>query len=207
MTKPGCHAPTTIYEVNMYWILSNELADDDKDADLSGETNIELGGTITFEKGLSNSKLTIPDIVLTLDSDRRIGRMTDHLSISEVYGLTFSSRLRELLERIGVDNIEYCNLEIVDPRTGAKYSDYKIANVIGRVDCVDKEKSDLEYYDSGNIKYINKMIIDESKIPSELRIFRLAGMAVLPLVHQSVKDAITEAGITGCVFYKPEEYH
>ncbi len=190
----------------MYWILANELEDEDKDADLSGETGIELGGTVTFDEGVSNSKMRIPDITLTLDADSRIGRMTDNLAITEVYGLVFSSRLRELLDSLGIDNIEYYNLEMVDPRTGEKFSDYKIANVVGLADCVDREKSDLKYFDDGDIKRIRKLVLDESRIPSKLRIFRLAGRTILTLVHRSVKEAIEKAGISGCVFYKPEEY-
>lgn len=191
----------------MYWIFANELMDEDNDADLSGEVNIELGGAITFDEGVSNSKISIPDIVLTLDSDSRIGKMTDRLAITELYGLVFSSRLRELLARIKVENIEYYNLDILNPKNGIKYSDYKVANVVGLVDCIDIEKSDLKYFDDGDIKRIRKMFLNESKIPPELRIFRLAKRPILTVVHQSIKDAITDAGMTGCVFYKPEEYH
>jgi hypothetical protein len=191
----------------MYWILANELVDEDNDADLSGEANIDLGGAITFDEGISTSRLSIPDIILTLDSDSRIGRMTDYLAITELYGLVFSLRLRELLEEMGVNNIEYYNLDIVNPRNGDKYSDYKIANVVGLVDCIDTERSDLKYFDDGDIKRIRKMYFDESRIPPDLRIFRLAKRSILTVVHQSIKDAITEAEITGCVFYKPEEYH
>ncbi len=190
----------------MYWILSNELVDEDKDAGLSGKPDIKLGGKITFDEGVSNLKKKVPDITLTLDGDSRVGRMTDHLSIDELYGLVFSSRLRELLDSLGIKNIEYYNLEIVNPRNGKKFSDYKIANVVGLADCVDEEKSDLEYFQDGDIKFVNRMVFDESKIPGELRIFRLAKMTVLPVIHQSVKDAIENARLTGCLFYHPEDY-
>lgn len=190
----------------MYWIFTNRLVDQDNDADLSGETNIELGGQLSFEEGVSNAGIKIPKITLTLDSDSHLGNMTDHLSISETYGLVFSSRLRELFGNIGVENIEYYDFEIVNPKNGKKYSDYKIANVVGLVDCVDTEKSDLKYFDDGDIKRIRKMFLDESKIPPELRVFRLTKMPIVTVVHQSIKDAITEAGITGCVFRRPEEY-
>ncbi len=191
----------------MYWILANELEDEDKDADLSGETSIELGNTLTFDEGVSNAEVPVPDIVLTLDGDSRMGRMTDCLAITEIYGLVFSSRLRELLDSIGINNIEYYKLEIVNPRSGKKFSDYYIANVVGLVDCVDREKSELKYFDDGDIKRIRKLVLDQSRIPSKLRIFRLAKRTILTVVHQSVKEVIESAGLTGCVFYRPEEYH
>ncbi|NHN24089.1 hypothetical protein FIA58_000235 [Flavobacterium jejuense] len=112
----------------------------------------------------------VPKIVLTLNNDSRKGNMTDHLSIDEACDLVFSKRLRDLLQNIAVDNIQYFDLDIVDPKTNNIYTDYKIANVVGLVDCVDKNESDLKYFNS-------------------------------------VKDAVVNAGITGCVFYKVEEYH
>lgn len=85
--------------------------------------------------------------------------------------------------------------------------DYKIASIVGVADCVDKEKSNLTYFDDGDIKLIKKLVLDYSKIPSNLKIFRLINDRTLPLVHQSIKDAIVGSGMTGCVFYRPEEFH
>jgi len=190
----------------MYWILSNEFVDEYNDADLSGDVNLDLGDEISFDVGVPVNP-TLSKIVLTLDDDSRMGNMTDHLSISEVYGLIFSARLRELLSGMMVNNIQYFEFDIIDVRENRIYTDYKIANVVGLVDCIDKDKSDLKYFDSGNIKRIKKLVLDESKIPSELKIFRLLKDSTLPIVHQSIKDAIDDAGITGCLFYRIEDFH
>lgn len=191
----------------MYWILANELVDEDNDAFLRGETDFELGGEVSFEEGVSHSSIKIPKITFSVNNKSQFGNMTDRLVITAAYGLVFSTRLEKLLNGKGVDNIEYYDFEIVNPKSGQKYSDYKIANVVGLVDCVDEGKSDLKYFDDGEIKRINKLVLDESKIPQELRIFRLAKRPILTVVHQSIKEVIVEAGITGCVFYKPEEYN
>jgi len=190
----------------MYWILSNEFVDEGSDADLSGDINLDLGDEISFDNGVPITS-SIPKIILTLDSDSRMGKMTDHLSIDEVCGLVFSAQLCELLHNSMVDNIQYFDFDIVNPKNNNTYTNYKIANVVGLVDCVDKEKSDLTFYDSGTIEFIDKLVLDESKIPPELKIFRLANRATLIVMHKSIKDAILDAGITGCVFYKVEDYH
>ncbi|MCF6323059.1 MAG: hypothetical protein L3J89_01835 [Gammaproteobacteria bacterium] len=189
----------------MYWILSNEFVNEDNDADLSGDVNLDLGGEISFDDGIPVTA-SIPKIILTLNSDSHMGEMTDHLSIDEVCGLVFSARLCELLHKVMVDNIQYFDFDIISPKDSKIYTNYKIANVVGLVDCVDKDKSDLTFYDSGTIEFIDKLVLDETKIPLELKIFRLLNRTTLPVVHQSVKDAILNAGITGCLFYKPEEY-
>ncbi len=34
----------------MYWILSNEFVDEDNDADLTGDINLDLGDEISFDE-------------------------------------------------------------------------------------------------------------------------------------------------------------
>lgn len=189
----------------MYWILSNEFVDEDHDADLSGDVNLDLGDEISFMNGVSVIS-SVPKVTMTLNNDSRIGVMTDHLSIAEVYGLVFSSRLRQLMKNLMVNNIQYFDFEIVSPKNNKIYTDYKIANIVGLADCVDKDNSDIKYFNSGSIKRIRKLVLDESKIPPELKIFRLANDTSTPIIHQSIKDAILNSGITGCLFYKAEEY-
>ncbi len=188
----------------MYWVLSNEFVDEDNDAELTGD--ISLSDDTSFDDGVMLD-IFIPKITLTLNNDSRMGNMTDHLSIDEARGLVFSTRLRKVLNNNAVDNIQYFDFDIVSPKSNNVYTDYKIANIVGLVDCVDKNKSDLKYFNSGNIKRIRKLVLDESKIPPELNVFRLSNRSTLTIVHQCVKDAVVNAGITGCVFYKVEEYH
>ena len=77
---------------------------------------------------------------------------------------------------------------------------------LGSPDCVDQEASDLEYYDDGDIEFIDKLVLSEDKIPAELDIFRLEKRTTLVIVRQKLKDAIVDAGMTGFVFYNPEDY-
>lgn len=189
----------------MYWILSRELVDEDNDADISGNIDFELGGDISFRRGES-VPIPIPKILLTMSDNCHIGRLTDHLSITETTGLVFSSKFRELLKILRVENIQYFDFEMLNPEDGSRYTDYKIANIVGHVDCVDKERSDLKYWENGNIKRVRKLVLDESRIPPELKIFRLSSRRILTVVHESIRNAIISAGITGCVFYKPENY-
>src|SRR5690554_3078445 len=106
-----------------------------------------------------------------------------------------------------VPNIQMFPLEIIDPKSKEKYKDYKIANVVGLVSCIDENKSDLDYFDDGDIEFINKLVLKESKVPSDLDIFRLRERPTLVIVSDVLKTAIEGSGMTGCVFAKPEDYH
>jgi len=100
----------------MYWIFSNELADEDNDACLSGDVNLELGGDISFKRGEVVSGIPVPKIEFVLNDDSQAGNMTDSLSITELYGLVFSARLQNFLNDLMVNNIQYFDLDIIDPK-------------------------------------------------------------------------------------------
>lgn len=190
----------------MYWILSNELVNEESDANLSGSFSTDFGNEIAFDEGEA-MPLPISKATFKLDNADPIGNLTDHLSVDEVPGLIFSARLRELLHNLMVTNIQYVDLDLLDTSNSVISDSYKIANIVGVADCVDREKSNLTYFDDGDIKFIKKLVLDYSMIPSDLKLFRLANDRTLPLVHQTIKNAIVGSGITGCVFYRPEEFH
>jgi hypothetical protein len=189
----------------VYWILSNELVDEDRDADLSGSFSTELGDDISFDDG-EKIPFSITKAIYKL-TDPLQGDLTDHLSIDEIPGLVFSDRLCQLFHNMMITNLQYFPLTIINASKDEVCEGYNIVNILGVVDCVDRVASDLEYFDSGDIEFVNKLVLDETKIPSELDIFRLAGRTTMVIVSQVVKDAIIGAGMTGCVFYKPEDYH
>ncbi len=188
----------------MYWVLLNERFDEDNDADLSGDANLELGGDISFEEGVSTADPSEYNIEFAINDDSQMGRMTDRLGIAEVYGFVFSPRLRNLLANLVVENTQYIDLVIANPKRSDVLKEYKVANIVR---LVDKEESDPKYYSDGEVGPIRGPILDESRIPKEMEVFRLKDWTILPIVRERIKDAILNAGITGRASYGVEEYH
>lgn len=188
----------------MYWILSNELADEDRDADLRGAFTTSSGRDVSFDDGVSVAA-AVAHASYTLTAPLR-GRLCDHLGAGEIPGPVFSDRLCSLLQDLGITNLEYVPLTLADPFAGTTRTGYRIANVIGVVDCIDRQASELELFDDGDIEFIDRLVLDPARIPSGLDIFRLAGRTTLVIVSRRLKDAIADAGMTGCVFYRPEDY-
>lgn len=187
----------------MYWILSNELVDEDLDADLCGTFSTEPDD-MGFDDG---EALPVPVKGTYTPTSRPRGNWTDHLSVGEIPGLVFSGRLCRLLQDMMLTNLQYFPLHIAHAPDGATGEGYWIVNVVGVVDCVDREASDLEYFKDGDIEFVNRLVLDEGKIPPGLDIFRLAGRSTLVVVSQTLKDAIVGAGMTGFVFRKPEDHN
>lgn len=188
----------------MYWLLSNELVDEDRDADLSGNFTTNLGDDMSFDDG-EQIPFPITQAIYSLMEPLN-GRLTDHLSISEIPGLVLSNKVCQLLESLKISNFQRFPLTIFDTEKKEIAGGYSIVNVIGVVDCVDQDVSDLEYYDDGDIEFIDKLVLKEENIPEGADIFRLARRTTLVIVSQKLKDAIEQAAMTGFVFYKPEDY-
>ncbi len=188
----------------MYWVLSNELVDEDNDADLSGVLSSNKGLVVEFNEGVP---ITVPVGPFTFTVSEPIqGNLTDHLSITEVRGLVFSTAVLQILDTLGVKNIQTYDLTIVDTKGKRTITDYKIVNVADAIDCIDHDQSDLEYFDSGNVMFIDQLQLDESKIPPELHIFRVNRSLTTVVISDKLKKAIEAQKLTGFVIYKPEEY-
>lgn len=115
-----------------------------------------------------------------------------------------SLELIHALQSAGVDNLQIFNAAVNDPDTKITYDQYKAINIVGVVSAADNQKSDsanLGIDNSGMIDtFFHNLVLDESKIPGNLRLFRLAESVTDIIVHQKVRDAIEKAGITDIEF-------
>jgi hypothetical protein len=112
--------------------------------------------------------------------------------------------VRQVLDGIGVDNIQYFAAVLTDPESGKRYTNYKAFNIIGLVRAADMKRSKLMGTSNsfpGNVDF-DALVIDEAKARG-LLLFRLAEKVSAIVVHEKVKAAIEGAGIPGFVFYGP----
>jgi len=115
----------------------------------------------------------------------------------------FSRRFIDALSSLGVDNIEYFEADVLDTFTDQKL-DYCAVNILGKINAVDKDNSDLIMV-GGNMIDVEKMVLDESKI-QEHKIFMLGEFPMLIVVHKSIKEIVEKQGFTGFMFFSEAEY-
>ena len=109
----------------------------------------------------------------------------------------FSSKAVKVLSEIMGENVEYL------PVTG-EASKFTIVNVIKLIDALDREKSNLEYFDDGRIFNYTKLVLDSKKL-SEDNIFKLVEFPRTDIiVSDKFKDAVEKAGLKGFAFEKVE---
>lgn len=187
----------------MYWIWKSLRADDDE-ARIEGRPDAigQLG--VRFDEG-ARIQVAVPPIRIVRDEDSQ-GRLTDNQLAPGTTGLLFSSRLRQLLASNGVQNIDYYPVEIENSLDATRSDDYQLANLIGRVGCVDFDKSELQMHPrTGSVEFIDSLALDETKI-GQLRMFRTAEHAQVIVVHEDVRNACVAASVTGVVFFRPEDF-
>jgi hypothetical protein len=108
----------------------------------------------------------------------------------------FSDRVVKTLTDAGVDNIDTYAAEILDPRSGKTWRDYKAANVIGLVECVDMKKSKYDRSSSFPMIEFERIVLNEKKV-KQARMFRLAENPSFILVSEPVKKAFDDGNWVG----------
>jgi hypothetical protein len=145
----------------MYYILTSAVENDREDAILEGNSIYLDRIECSFQEGilLPSEDIETP-ILFTIDEFTLRGIMTDHLNINDIPGPVFSLRVKSLLEKMGLKNLQYFQLTLRDEfPNGEKgnerddkrkeiieYKNFFITNVLGLVDCVDHKKSVLDYF-------------------------------------------------------------
>lgn|GEM_PF-5777200 len=193
-----------------YYILDRRSITE-KDIDLAGTTfdsNKEVVKDIFFE-GTSLVKKVNAPFTVVLD-DRR-----------SVYS-------KILLDKIAIDTNETGAVLLISPKAQAIFTkldlpvefisviikgkklqlnDYKFVNVLGRINCTDKKKSNLKYLEENVIWRYYSLVLDENKIPKGTDIFLLGeDVTMMVVVSENVKKAVEDAKLTGFNFIKPENY-
>lgn len=144
--------------------------------------------------------ITIPE------EESDVNFMPDNFLGMEINTFVFNQRVRKMLEACQVDNIQYFPVRIINKGTGEIFDDYKIANIIGIIDCIDYDKSNISWHSENSISFIKGMTIDPEKVKDAPLVFRIKGYPLVAAMHNSLKTALEENDISGINFVKPEKF-
>lgn len=133
------------------------------------------------------------------------GIMKDNIVAHGLNGLLFNYKVKDVLDELDVNNMQYFDVELVD-NSDVITLGYMIGNIVGHYDCIDYEKSSLILNSSGRIRGIDSLSFKEidDEIPS---IFRISTFLPLIVVSDKVKNNLEMNKVTGVVFYNPEDFY
>ncbi len=122
--------------------------------------------------------------------------------------LVASQRLQTVFESAGEGKIEFLPIQLMNHRGKIESDQYAIVNVLDVIDCMNHNESIVEYssLDPEELITIKKLVLDESKIPPQIHLFRLKQDKTLSIVSDSVKSRVEEEELTGMMFIPVEKY-
>lgn len=144
---------------------------------------------------------------LEYELDPRYPGSLDPLSEEDVPIMSLD--LARILQDAGVDNIEYFEATIHEPRSGRTLKNYTVFNVVGLVSGADMKASEFMVEPSPDAPMdvdFEKLVLDPSRIPPDLLVFRLASAGRPIVVHGKVRQAMESAGIEGVRFFEAGEW-
>ena len=115
--------------------------------------------------------------------------------------------LIEALQAAGVDNLQFFDAIVEEPKTGTKRTDYKAFNIVGTVAAADMGKSVLMGTSDSKMIDVDfeSLMIDETKA-SPFLLFRLAESVSAIIVSEVVKNEVERRNIPGMDFFDPADW-
>jgi hypothetical protein len=123
--------------------------------------------------------------------------------------LLVSGRLRQFLEQHAPGSrIEFLPTRLRSAKGKLLEEPFFVANPIGSVACMDAGKSDVQWspISKDQVFRFRRLVLDASKIPPDLNLFRLAEQTELILVRRELAQEILDSDFTGMMFIDLEEY-
>lgn len=115
-----------------------------------------------------------------------------------------SSAMRFVLDRAGIDNIQYFRAMLKFERSQRVEHGFWVANVIGRVSCVDRDASNFE--SAGDTPGPVLQFEVDVEQTCGLSIFRLAEESCLVLVSSRIQAALQAANLQGLFLQDTRTY-
>lgn len=187
----------------MYWILMSERSDENE-LSLDVLPPVFDSLNISFDYGnVISTPIPLIEIHFS-NADNFI--LTDNLVAPPRIGLLINHRVKDIFDTLNIDNVQYFKSRLIDENTNTINGDYCLANIIGKKSCVDKAQSELELFPDGDIRFIDKLVLNLNDNTDYGHIFRLAEYSTLLVISDELKTALDTNNVTGFQIYKPEDF-
>jgi hypothetical protein len=143
-----------------------------------------------------------PDEVRFQMSHQVPGLMIADLISNALGYLMVSSRGRSFLEANARAKIEYLRFTLLNHKARVASTDCYIANVLGTVDCVDRQrtKGDLSAVEPTEYLSISRLMLDPRRIPPDRDLFRIASQPQTLIVRDDLRATMEAMSLSGATF-------
>ncbi len=118
----------------------------------------------------------------------------------------YHKKLCKVLTDFGIDNIQYFPVVLRNQETKKVEHDYMLVNIVGLLDCVDMDKSKVNWWASGMGFDFVSMEIDKAKVQG-LPIFRLKDDPTKVIIDERLKQHLEKNKVlVGVQLIEPKNY-
>jgi hypothetical protein len=148
------------------------------------------------------------DVLVRMNPDVKDRLALGDSLMSPNNSLLVNDRVRELFAAQGVTNVEWLPLKVLNHKGKPVKDKYFVANILTLVDCIDTKKSVVKWNDIDPelIAAATKLVVDPSKLPTDVKIFRPVHLDFEILIHRSLAQAIEAKKLTGFQFREVDAY-
>jgi hypothetical protein len=120
-----------------------------------------------------------------------------------------SQRLVDLLQSRAAVNNEFLPVRIINHKGRRVREAYFIAHQIHLQRCIDEENSAFEANEINPelISEVERLVVDDSLVPPDVRLFRMGRYPFIPLVERSLAEEIAAQSFSGVRFDEIENFH
>lgn len=117
-----------------------------------------------------------------------------------------NSKVKECLDGLGVANVEYIPISLLNHKKELVSQDYFILNPLCCENIIDMDKSEyrMDPLDEGQIASIDNMVVDFEQVAESAKFFRASKKKDSFFITDDVKQAFEAAEITGYKLFEAE---
>ncbi len=186
-----------------YWIWRSDIYDEQQLV-VHRPSKFIHESEVVFDEGSLIPRSSVPDPLELVPRPGDTGSLTDNLPAPGIRGLLVSGRVRSLLEYEGIDNVQYFRIDSALGQDSPPPAGYFVANIIGRIRCVDLDESEISMVDD-EIHGVDRLEL-RPEAAHALDVFRLEALPSVVVVSDRIKNAMVSARITGVTFCEPSEF-
>ena len=127
---------------------------------------------------------------------------------SDEFMIVASSRLTRVVQQMVPSHVEYLPISIINHKNKIASRDYRIIHPIEPVNCLDLKQCKPEWddLDEEAIESIERLVLDETKIPEHRWLFRPRAFYDVILVRRELAERIESENFTGVRWVELEDY-
>lgn len=119
-----------------------------------------------------------------------------------------SQRLHAFLEAQGLGDVEYLPVAIIDHKGRVASDSHVIVHPVGPVECIDMARTACRMSEivEGDIDDVERLVLDESRIPAGRRLFKLKGLGDPTIVIREFAQQLDAQGFSGLGWCEIDKY-